>query len=193
VTVRRIQDNLKATKLCQESYANKRRRPLEFEVGDHVYLHVFTDERCEEVWDESQLSILLYWTLSHPGNMWTRNILVGHTTIIAQCSRHVPCVTTEEVFEGTLRCSASRSDTTRGRLVISSVQSRYWIRKIVSRGRRLSSSIRCNGATILKKKPFGLLASTMSLVFLFHCASIFHTRIHKNVVGDPQIPPDAKT
>jgi hypothetical protein len=40
VTVRRIQDNLKATKLCQESYANKRRRPLEFEVGDHVYLHV---------------------------------------------------------------------------------------------------------------------------------------------------------
>jgi hypothetical protein len=36
--VRRIQDNLKATKSCQETYANKRRRPLEFEVGNHVYL-----------------------------------------------------------------------------------------------------------------------------------------------------------
>jgi hypothetical protein len=36
----RIQDNLKAMKSCQESYANKRRRPLEFEVGDHVYLQV---------------------------------------------------------------------------------------------------------------------------------------------------------
>jgi hypothetical protein len=35
--VRHIQDNLKASKSCQESYANKRRRPLQFEVGDHVY------------------------------------------------------------------------------------------------------------------------------------------------------------
>jgi hypothetical protein len=39
-TVRRIQENLKAAKLHQESYANKRRRPLQFKVGDHVYLKV---------------------------------------------------------------------------------------------------------------------------------------------------------
>jgi hypothetical protein len=39
-TVRHIQDNLRATKSRQETYANKRRRPLEFEVGDHVYLRV---------------------------------------------------------------------------------------------------------------------------------------------------------
>jgi hypothetical protein len=38
--VRRIQENLKTTKSCQETYANKRRRPLEFEVGNHVYLKV---------------------------------------------------------------------------------------------------------------------------------------------------------
>jgi hypothetical protein len=38
--VHRIQDNLKATKSRQESYANKRHRPLEFEVGNHVYLRV---------------------------------------------------------------------------------------------------------------------------------------------------------
>jgi hypothetical protein len=36
--VHRIQDNLKVS--CQETYANKRRRPLEFEVEDHVYLRV---------------------------------------------------------------------------------------------------------------------------------------------------------
>jgi hypothetical protein len=38
--VRRIQDNLKAIKLRQESYTNKRRRPLQFKVEDHVYLKV---------------------------------------------------------------------------------------------------------------------------------------------------------
>jgi hypothetical protein len=38
--VLRIQDNLKAAKSCQESYANKRCQPLEFEVRDHVYLKV---------------------------------------------------------------------------------------------------------------------------------------------------------
>jgi hypothetical protein len=38
--VRRIQENLKAAKLHQESYANKRHRPSLFEVGDHVYLKV---------------------------------------------------------------------------------------------------------------------------------------------------------
>jgi hypothetical protein len=39
-TVRRIQENLKVAKLRQESYANKRPQPLQFEAGDHVYLKV---------------------------------------------------------------------------------------------------------------------------------------------------------
>jgi hypothetical protein len=38
--VRRIQDNLKVAKSHQESCANKRRRPLLFDVGDHVYLKI---------------------------------------------------------------------------------------------------------------------------------------------------------
>jgi hypothetical protein len=40
VTVHHIQDNLKAVKSHQETYANKRCRPLEFKVGDHMYLRV---------------------------------------------------------------------------------------------------------------------------------------------------------
>jgi hypothetical protein len=40
VTVRHIQDNLKAAKSRQETYANKRRRPLEFKARNHVYLRV---------------------------------------------------------------------------------------------------------------------------------------------------------
>jgi hypothetical protein len=38
--VHHIQTNLKAAKARQESYANKRRRPLKFEAGDCVHLRV---------------------------------------------------------------------------------------------------------------------------------------------------------
>jgi hypothetical protein len=39
-TVHHVQENLKAAKSRQETYANKWRRPLAFEVGDHVNLRV---------------------------------------------------------------------------------------------------------------------------------------------------------
>ena len=38
--VRLIQENLKSTQSRQKSYADRRRDPLVFEVGDHVYLRV---------------------------------------------------------------------------------------------------------------------------------------------------------
>jgi hypothetical protein len=37
VTVYRIQDNLRVMRSHQESYTNKNHRPLEFEVGNHIY------------------------------------------------------------------------------------------------------------------------------------------------------------
>jgi hypothetical protein len=39
-TVHHIHDNMRAAKSRQETYANKRHRPLEFEVGDLVFLRV---------------------------------------------------------------------------------------------------------------------------------------------------------
>jgi len=38
--VKIIQDRMRATQSRQKSYADKRRRPLEFEAGDHVFLGV---------------------------------------------------------------------------------------------------------------------------------------------------------
>ncbi|XP_029126564.1 uncharacterized protein LOC114915797 [Cajanus cajan] len=38
--VRQIQERLRATQNRQKSYADKRRRPLEFEEGEHVFLRV---------------------------------------------------------------------------------------------------------------------------------------------------------
>jgi hypothetical protein len=45
--VHRIQDNLKVTKSRQETYANKRWWPLEFDVRDHVYLRVSPMKRVK--------------------------------------------------------------------------------------------------------------------------------------------------
>jgi co-chaperonin GroES (HSP10) len=36
--VKQIQANILATQSRQKSYTDKRRNPLEFEVGDHIYL-----------------------------------------------------------------------------------------------------------------------------------------------------------
>jgi hypothetical protein len=38
--VKQIQSNILPAQSRQKSYADKRRRPLEFQVGDHVYFHV---------------------------------------------------------------------------------------------------------------------------------------------------------
>jgi hypothetical protein len=38
--VRKVQQNLKETQDRQKSYADQKRRHLEFQVGDHVYLKV---------------------------------------------------------------------------------------------------------------------------------------------------------
>jgi hypothetical protein len=55
-TICRIQENLKAAKLHQESYANKRCRPLQFEVGDHVYLKVSPIEGMKRFGVKGKLS-----------------------------------------------------------------------------------------------------------------------------------------
>jgi hypothetical protein len=55
-TVHRIQEILKAAKSRQETYANKRRRPLEFEVGNHVYLRVSPMKGVERFLVKGKLS-----------------------------------------------------------------------------------------------------------------------------------------
>ena len=51
--VRIIQQHMKAAWSRQKSYADKRRRPLTFEVGDYVYLSV-TYERSAEIWSKKK-------------------------------------------------------------------------------------------------------------------------------------------
>jgi hypothetical protein len=55
VTVCRIQENLKVVKSRQEIYANKRCRPLEFEVEDNVYLWVSPMNGMKRFWVKGKL------------------------------------------------------------------------------------------------------------------------------------------
>nr|GEU35402.1 putative reverse transcriptase domain-containing protein [Tanacetum cinerariifolium] len=53
--ISQIKDRLKAARERRKSYADKRRKPLEFSVGDYVLLSV-TMERCGTLWDEMEVS-----------------------------------------------------------------------------------------------------------------------------------------
>ncbi|GJW63587.1 putative reverse transcriptase domain-containing protein [Tanacetum coccineum] len=56
--ISQIKDRLKAARDRQKSYADKRRKPLEFSVGDYVLLKVFALERCVPL-DEIQVDAKL--------------------------------------------------------------------------------------------------------------------------------------
>jgi hypothetical protein len=57
-TIHLIQDNLRAAKSRHETYANKRGQPLEFEVGDHVYLRVSLMKCVKRFWVKGKLARL---------------------------------------------------------------------------------------------------------------------------------------
>ena len=48
---------MQATQSRQKSYANKRRRTLEFEVGDHVYLNVTSTTSLGRVIKSKKLTL----------------------------------------------------------------------------------------------------------------------------------------
>jgi len=51
-----IQQHMKAAQSCQKSYADKRRRPLEFKVGDYVYLKVTPMKKVQRFRVRSKLA-----------------------------------------------------------------------------------------------------------------------------------------
>jgi hypothetical protein len=82
----RIQDNLRATKSRQETYANKSRRPIEFEVSDHVYLRVLPVKGVKRFGMKGKLA---------------PRYIEPFPILLSWGSRHLPLVTTKEMFEGT--------------------------------------------------------------------------------------------
>jgi hypothetical protein len=80
-TVHRIQENLKAARSHQRSYANKRCLPLEFEVWGHIYLRVSPMKGVKRF--RRKVNTSLHQTFSHTWEMWTCGIQIGVTAILA--------------------------------------------------------------------------------------------------------------
>jgi hypothetical protein len=103
-TVSHIQDNLRATKSCQGSYANKRCRPLEFEVGDHVYMKVSPMKGVQRFGVKGKLAphyIGTFPILEKCGNVANKLELPSSN---GGSSRYLPRLTAKEMLESTRGC-----------------------------------------------------------------------------------------
>jgi hypothetical protein len=107
-TVHRVQENLKTVKSRQETCANKRCRPLAFNVGDHVYLILSPMKGIKRFRAKGKLApryIGLFPILEKCGTMAYKLDLPPS---------HLPRVANEEMFEGTCGHCVTRSDTAQG-------------------------------------------------------------------------------
>jgi hypothetical protein len=111
--VHRIQDNLKAAKLRQETHANKRHRPLELEVGDLVYLRVSPIKGVKRFGVKGKLAPRYI----RPFPILEKFGFVAYKLDLPPSkagSLHLPHVAIEEEFEGTCGHRVARNDTAQG-------------------------------------------------------------------------------
>jgi hypothetical protein len=81
-----ITENLRVAQTRQESYADNRRRPLEFEEGDHVYLKVSPLRGMRRFKVKGKLSPSLYWTLLNLKASGRGGIPIGVTGSSCGCT-----------------------------------------------------------------------------------------------------------
>ncbi|KAJ9545170.1 hypothetical protein OSB04_024877 [Centaurea solstitialis] len=83
-----INKKLKAARDRQKSYADNRRKPLEFQIGDRVLL---------KIWKEREVEPPIYWAVQNPGKNWASHLQIGLTLGAQLYSRHVSCVQSKEM------------------------------------------------------------------------------------------------
>jgi hypothetical protein len=84
--VRMIRDNLRVAQSRQKSYADIRRRELSFKVGDYVYLKSVTNEKCEKIQYEGQVSTEIYGTFLDSGETWRSGLSIGTARKFVRCA-----------------------------------------------------------------------------------------------------------
>ena len=75
--VRIIQQRLKATNDRQKSYANLKRKDIEFEVGDKVFLKASPWKKDTPLWKIRKTESKIHWPLPDFRKSWTNSISFG--------------------------------------------------------------------------------------------------------------------
>jgi hypothetical protein len=84
--VQQIRENLRTAQSRQKSYADTRRRLLEFKEGDYVYLKVSPLQGTRRFKVKGKLSPSLYWTLPNLKASGRGRISIGVTGSSRGCS-----------------------------------------------------------------------------------------------------------
>jgi hypothetical protein len=72
--VRKVQQNLKEAQDRQKSYIDQKRRHVEFQVGDHVYLKVKARKNSLKLGNCAKLDPRFCGPIRDTGSNWTRSI-----------------------------------------------------------------------------------------------------------------------
>jgi hypothetical protein len=73
--IRMVQENLKTAQSRQRSYADTRRREMNFEVGDYVYLKVSPIRGDRRFGVQGQVSTSIHRTVPDIGKTWISGLL----------------------------------------------------------------------------------------------------------------------
>ncbi|KAJ6803135.1 uncharacterized protein M6B38_109165 [Iris pallida] len=102
--VKAVRSHLQAAQDRQKMWADKHRRILEFQPGDHVFLKISPTKGTIRFGTRGKLSPR-YWAVRHTGESWKSIISTRFTTNIRRSSQRVPC------FPATKICTRSRPQT----------------------------------------------------------------------------------
>ena len=82
--VRIIKERLKAASDRQRSYANSKRKDIEYEVGDKVFLKVSPWEKRTSLWKKRKTESKIHWPLRDFRKSWTNSVLFGTPSGVGQ-------------------------------------------------------------------------------------------------------------
>jgi hypothetical protein len=98
--VQKIIHNMKKAQTRQKSYADQRRQPLCFLVGDYVYLKVSPMKGVSRFGVKGKACTQIHWSISYSSKIWASGVSTSASRNIVCCTKCVPCIAIEEVSSG---------------------------------------------------------------------------------------------
>jgi hypothetical protein len=153
--LRQICANILTAQSCQKSYTDKRHCPLEFEVGDHVYLWVSPMKGVHRFGIKGKLAPTLLVCIPSSTSMGRCPIKWSYHQ---NCREYIMCSTShnsKDVWNLRLMWSSKTPLHWNPAWPTRPIPSRFLTNKTESRAARLRSFTRYNGMITLKTKPGG--------------------------------------